>query len=121
MGFPVCPYLQPDRGDMPHFTVPVSYTHLKESLGHHFESIIEDLEEDYEKLKPSRYGVNLETTEQKKAAVEEAIGDILPVKMQMSCLYSVPTQMLVHFMSMENMMFAMYDYPDLFKEMMRCV
>ena len=75
-------------------------------------------EEDYEKLKPSRYGVNLETTEQKKAAVEEAIGDILPVKMQMSCLYSVPTQMLVHFMSMENMMFAMYDYPDLFKEMM---
>lgn len=60
----------------------------KESLGHHFESIIEDLEEDYEKLKPSRYGVNLETTEQ-KAAVEEAIGDILPVKMQMSCLYSV--------------------------------
>ncbi|MFR8468594.1 hypothetical protein BLA28_23850 [Eisenbergiella tayi] len=90
----------------------------KESLGHHFESIIEDLEEDYEKLKPSRYGVNLETTEQKKAAVEEAIGDILPVKMQMSCLYSVPTQMLVHFMSMENMMFAMYDYPDLFKEMM---
>ena len=50
--------------------------------------------------------------------MEEAIGDILPVKMQMSCLYSVPTQMLVHFMSMENMMFAMYDYPDLFKEMM---
>lgn len=91
---------------------------VRKAWGHHFESIIEDLEEDYEKLKPSRYGVNLETTEQKRAAVEEAIGDILPVKMQMSCLYSVPTQMLVHFMSMENMMFAMYDYPDLFKEMM---
>ena len=90
----------------------------KESLGHHFESIIEDLEDDYEKLKPSRYGVDLGTTEQKRKAVEEAIGDILPVKMQMSCLYSVPTQMIVHFMSMENMMFAMYDYPDLFKEMM---
>ena len=36
----------------------------------------------------------------------------------MDCLYSVPTQMVVHFMSMENMMFNMYDYPDLFKEMM---
>ncbi len=38
--------------------------------------------------------------------------------MGMDCLYSVPTQMLVHFMSMENMMFNMYDYPELFKEMM---
>ena len=28
------------------------------------------------------------------------------------------TQKLVHFMSMENMMFNMYDYPELFKEMM---
>lgn len=90
----------------------------KESLGHHFVSVIEDLEEDYDKLGPTRFGVDLETTEKKKAAIEEAIGDILPVKMQMDCLYSVPTQMIVHFMSMENMMFAMYDYPELFKEMM---
>ena len=36
----------------------------------------------------------------------------------MDCLYSVPTQMVVHFMSMENMMFNMYDYPELSKEMM---
>ena len=63
----------------------------------------------------------METTAQKKAAIEEAIGDILPVKMQMDCLYSVPTQMIVHFMSMENMMFAMYDYPELFHEMMNRV
>jgi hypothetical protein len=62
--------------------------------------------------------VDLVSTELKKKAIEEAIGDILPVKMQMDCLYSVPTQMLVHIMSMENMMFAMYDYPELFKEMM---
>ena len=90
----------------------------KESLGHHFVSVIEDLEDDYDKLGPTRFGVDLETTEKKRTAIEEAIGDILPVKMQMNCLYSVPTQMIVHFMSMENMMFAMYDYPELFKEMM---
>ena len=36
----------------------------------------------------------------------------------MDCLYSVPTQMLVHFMKMENMMYNIYDYPELFKEMM---
>ena len=89
-----------------------------QSVGHHFESIVEDLEDDYDKLKETTYGVDLETTEKKKKAIEEAIGDILPVKLQMDCLYSVPTQMLVHFMSMENMMFAMYDYPELFKEMM---
>lgn len=96
-------------------------TEGNESLGHHFVSVIEDLGEDYEKLGPTRYGVDLETTAQKKAAIEEAIGDILPVKMQMDCLYSVPTQMIVHFMSMENMMFAMYDYPELFHEMMNRV
>lgn len=90
----------------------------KESLGHQFESIILDLEEDYDKLKPSSFGVNIESTMAKKRAIEEAIGDILPVRLQMDCLYSVPTQMLVHFMSMENMMYNMYDYPDLFKEMM---
>lgn len=90
----------------------------KESLGHQFESIIQDLEEDYDKLKPSSFGVNIESTMAKKRVIEEAIGDILPVRLQMDCLYSVPTQMLVHFMSMENMMYNMYDYPDLFKEMM---
>ncbi len=88
------------------------------SVGHHFESIIEDLEDDYDKLGETDFGVDMLTTELKKKAIEEAIGDILPVKIQMECLYSVPTQMIVHFMSMENMMFNMYDYPELFKEMM---
>ena len=90
----------------------------KESLGHQFKSILEDLEEDYPKLRPSSCGADVDATMRKKAAVEEAIGDILPVRLQMDCLYSVPTQMLVHIMSMENMMFAMYDYPELFKKLM---
>ena len=89
-----------------------------QSVGHHFVSVVEDLEDDYDKMKETDFGVDLESTEAKRRAIEEAIGDILPVKMQMDCLYSVPTQMLVHFMSMENMMFNMYDYPELFKEMM---
>lgn len=88
------------------------------SVGHQFASVINDLEEDYEKLKSTKFGVDIETTMLKKQVIEEAIGDILPVKLIGSCLYSVPTQMVVHFMSMENMMFNMYDYPELFKEMM---
>ncbi|MDD3278450.1 MAG: hypothetical protein PHG16_06130 [Lachnospiraceae bacterium] len=89
-----------------------------ESLGRHFKEVIEDLEEDYDKLKSTRFGVNLEESEKKRTVIEDAIGDILPVRMKMDCLYSVPMQMIVHFMSMENMMFALYDYPDLFSEMM---
>lgn len=89
-----------------------------ESLGHHFQSFIEDLEEDYDKLKASSFSVDIESTEKKKSVIEEVLGDILPVKLQMDCLYCVPTQWLVHFMSMENMMLNMYDYPELFKEMM---
>ena len=90
----------------------------EENLGHQFQSILEDLEEDYHKIGPSRFGVDLESTEKKKQVISEAIGDILPVKVQMDCLYSVPTQMLVHIMSMENMIFAICDYPELFKQMM---
>ena len=89
-----------------------------QSLGHHFVEQVGDLEEDYEKLGKTEFGVDVKSTEAKKTAVEEAIGDILPVRLEGSCLYSVPTQMVVHFMSMENMMFNMYDYPELFKEMM---
>ncbi len=89
-----------------------------DSVGHHFVSVLNDLEEDYPKLKKTVFSVNMESTRKKKEAIEEAIGDILPVKILNGCLYSVPTQMLVHIMSMENMMYSMYDYPELFQEMM---
>lgn len=105
------------------FDIPVEVGHAtdssgEESLGHQFHSYIEDLEEDYEKLKPTRFDVDMESTQKKKGVLEDAIGEILPVRMQMDCLYSVPTQMLVHIMKMETMMLAMYDCPELFHEMM---
>lgn len=90
----------------------------KTSVGHHFISQIEDLEEDWDKLGETQFGVNPAASLERKAAVEEVIGDILPVRLEGNCLYSVPTQMVVHLMSMETMMFSMYDYPELFKEMM---
>lgn len=100
------------------FNIPVHVHNAENSLGHEFPSIIEDLEEDFCKLKETSFGVNMETTLAKKQALEEAFGDILPIKIIMNCLYSVPTQMIIHFMKMENMMYNIYDYPDLFKEMM---
>ena len=89
------------------------------SVGHHFIPQIQDLEEDWEKLGETQFGVNPRASLERKAALEEIFGDILPVRLEGSCLYSVPTQMVVHLMSMETMMFSMYDYPELFKEMMR--
>ncbi len=86
------------------------------SVGHHFIPQIQDLEEDWDKLGETQFGVNPRASLERKAALEEVLGDILPVRLEGSCLYSVPTQMVVHLMSME--MFSMYDYPELFKEMM---
>ena len=100
------------------FNIPVHQHNAEGSLGHEFLSVVEDLEDDYHKLQKTDFGVDIESTLAKKAVLEETFGDILPVKLEMDCLYSVPTQMLVHFMKMENMMYNIYDYPELFKEMM---
>ena len=55
-------------------------------------SVVEDLEDDYHKLKPTIFGVDLESTQKRFDAIQEAIGDVLPVRMGMDCLYSVPTR-----------------------------
>lgn len=100
------------------FDIEVKQHTAAGSLGHEFVSVVEDLEDDYHKLKETDFGADMEMTFRKKQILEETFGDILPVKIQMDCLYSVPTQMVVHFMKMENMMYNIYDYPELFKEMM---
>lgn len=88
-------------------------------LGHKFEHPIKDLHDDFECfMKPSKMSVHKKTTMLHIKALEDIFGDILPVRLSMNCLYAVPTQQVVHFMGMENMLFAMYDYPDEFKKMM---
>lgn len=90
----------------------------QKSVGHQFESTLTDLEDDYHKLSDTVYKVHAQRTRARVKAVEDVIGDILPVRLQGRCLYSVPTQMLVHIMSMENMMYNICDYPDLFRQVM---
>ncbi|MFV0402271.1 MAG: hypothetical protein ACK5LX_16870 [Oscillospiraceae bacterium] len=89
-----------------------------QSVGHAFVHLIEDLEADWDKLGESEWSVDREGTERERAILEDVLGDILPVRMAMNCLYSVPTQKIVHMMSMENMLFAMMDYPELFHKLM---
>lgn len=106
------------------FDIDVHVEHAQmdghESVAHHFIPALGDLEEAYDAglIKPSTFGVDLERTGQRRQFAEEIIGDILPVRMKTDGLYSVPTQMLVHIMSMEQMMYNIYDYPELFKKMM---
>jgi hypothetical protein len=88
------------------------------SYGHKFVPMIKDLEEDFHKIKPSQFYINSEWTEQKKAETEDLIGDIIPVKVNMDCLYSIPTQYLVNLMGMEGFLYNISDYPELFKQMM---
>lgn len=88
-------------------------------LGHSFEHIIHDLGEDMDKIrKPSTFGVDRAATLRRKEMLEELFGDILPVQIVCGSLYAVPTQKVVHRMGLENMLYALYDYPDEFQEMM---
>lgn len=90
-----------------------------QSLGHHFVEQISDLQEDFHKLKPSSFSLTpKEETQKQIDAYNELLGDILPGKPESFALVAVPTQDVVHIMGMENMFYAMYDYPELFHKMM---
>ncbi len=100
------------------FDIEVKRYH-KEGVGHRFLPALSDLEEDFHKLKPSHFGVSpKEDTSAHADYLSELLGDILPVKLCGSSLYSVPTQYIVHIMRMEDMYLAMYDAPELFLKMM---
>ena len=86
--------------------------------GYHIEPIIEDLEEDFDKLLGGSFGVDREKTEARKAFVSELIGDILPVRMVLPSLTGGITNPLVHLMSMETFYLSMYDCPEKLHEVM---
>lgn len=88
-------------------------------MGHKFDHIIDDLEDDFDKImSETAFGVNKESTLKKQEMINDVFGDILPVRLATNCLYAVPTQQVVHMMGMENMLYSMCDYPDEFKLMM---
>ncbi len=90
-----------------------------EGVGHHFIPQIFDLEEDSDKIQPSSILLtDKQITHKKIDDINALIGDILPAKLTGKSLYAVPTQNIVHLMSMEDMYVAMYDTPDEFKAMM---
>ena len=88
------------------------------SKGFHIEPIIEDLCEDLEKLRGGGFSVDHEDTQRRMQFAQEAIGDILPVRLTQSSLTGAITNPLVHLMGMENYYLSMYDAPDELHEVM---
>lgn len=88
------------------------------ATGYHIDPVIEDLEEDLDKLRGGSFGVDREATQAKIDLVQDVMGDILPVRMVMNSLTGGITNPLVHLMGMEQYYCAMYDYPDELHEVM---
>jgi len=90
-------------------------------MGYMFRHIINDLENDFDKIKPSEYTVDagLKKANALKETVEDVLGDILPVKLEFSSFGFSPAHVLVTMMGMEAMFCSILDYPDLFHRAVR--
>lgn len=86
--------------------------------GFHIDPVIEDLQEDLEKLRGGSFGVDREGTQSWMEFVQDVLGDILPVRLVQGNLSGSITNPLVALMGMENYYLAMYDTPDELHEVM---
>lgn len=93
-------------------------TRAQSGGGYHIEPIIEDLEEDLDKLRGGNFRVDLEDTQRRVDFASEIIGDILPVRLILPSLTGSITNPLVHLMSMETLYLSIYDCPDELHEVM---
>ena len=87
-------------------------------IGYGFELLIHDLHDDLDKLKKSTYSADREGTLKEIEALNGIFGDILPARLTGSSIGVSPTGNVVRLMGLENMMYAMYDYPDELHTMM---
>lgn len=95
--------------------IPTTYEKDSEGVvtGYHFDCPIKDLNDGFDMVKPSTFGVNREETLSEKNFLEENFGDIIPVVIR-SGTYgnNYLTQRLMRLLSMETFFLAMYDCPD---------
>ena len=109
--------------EFPPFGVKQRRTRAEHGVGYHIEPVIRELEEDFEKLTISPFAFDREAFEQKRDAIDGALGDILPVRAVNATNYwaFTPMQLVVGLMGMENMFFAMMDTPEAFLRLMELV
>lgn len=102
----------------PFGTLPKITRAYENSQGFHIDPVINDLEEDLDKLRGGYFSVDKEKTQNYISLAQDTFGDILPVKMVMGSLTGSITNPLVHLMGMEAYYCAMYDYSDILHEVM---
>lgn len=90
----------------------LTYADSNGGKGYHINEVVEDLEEDIDKLKGGGFTLDKEGTQKKIRLAEETFGDLLPVRMIMPGLTGAITNPLVQLMGMENYYCSMYDCPD---------
>lgn len=105
------------------FDVPVH--HSKDSqgrdVGYEWDHPITCIEEDFHKLGPFTFSYQEESTLARKAAAEDILGDILPVRLvnHVNEWNFMPTQKAVVLMGLENWMMSMLDEPEQNHRLMR--
>jgi len=85
----------------------------------HIEPIVNNLREDISVFKKSIFSADTTGSKNEMDEINNAIGDILPVRPAMHCLGGSITNKLVHLMGMETMYISMMDYPDEFHTIMK--
>lgn len=81
-------------------------------IGQHFAEQVEDVEEEIDKFKASRFSLEKDATMNYFNAAQDVFGDILPVKMTGKSQICWLTQDLVHIMGMQNMCISMAESPE---------
>ena len=99
------------------FGVEVKVRNANNSIGYEFLHTISDLERDFHKLGKSTWGFSKEVPDLELA--QDIFGDIMPVVTLSDYPGFSITQVLVRHMSMETMLFSMYDYPNIFHQMIK--
>lgn len=93
-----------------------------ENVGYRDVYAIEDLEEDLEKLRPSKFYFDEEKMKRDVDICSDVLGDILPVRAENHTLdWSGIAERMIHLMSMENLCIAMYDCPDKVHEFVKFI
>ena len=100
------------------FGIDPQLTRARSSGGYHIDPVIEDLEEDFEKLKGGSFGADREKTKNRFALAEDVFGDILKVQLMRPSLCAPITHPLVMLMGMENYYMSMYDCPETLHKVM---
>lgn len=101
--------------------ITTKYSDGRPSMGYMTEHRVSDLEMDFHLFKKSHWFVDsgLKKANETRLEIEEAVGDILPVRIQFGSFSFFPGDAFFAMMGMDNMMLSLYDYPEKFHRAMQ--